>query len=249
MRIPRCGVSPRRASAGTSAMRRRVILGIAAGLLVCTPLLASARLRALLRGEETAAGLTSQQETPERELADVQTLLERLRGVNPTACEMAMVALDRSGWFGGVYWGMSPLAPDSLRLQLPGELRADATVDALTRALSDGDACVRRGAASMLGRARSPHATTRLRGSMSDASAERRALAVFAAGLAEDPALGGTVQGLLADNSEDVRAAAAWSLGRMEYRPAIAALSELLGSDRSARVRRAAARALGEIAG
>jgi hypothetical protein len=232
-------------------MRRRVILGIAAGLLLCTPLLASARLRALLRGADGGVTLTTQREpaSPAAELDVVQTLLERLRGVNSTACEMAMVALDRSGWFGRSYWGMSPLAADSVRVQLPGELHADGTVDALTRSLSDGDACVRRGAASLLGRARSAHATRQLRATMSDASSERRALAVFAAGLSEDSVLAGAVQGLLRDPSEDVRATAAWTLGRMEYRPAIVDLSQLLGSDRSARVRRAAARALGDIAG
>lgn len=228
--------------------RPRWGLVIAVVLMVSTPVIASARLRAALR-DTPRTRLTSQSVYQQRETAAVQELLGHLRNTNAVACEMAMVAIDRSNWFGD--WGESgttPFLDDDKRPRVPGKLESEAVVEPLMTALRDPDQCVRRAAASLLGRARNARASERLRSALDDGQPETRALAAFALGLAEQQSAGPKLQLLLRDAAPTVRAAAAWSLGELEYKPAIAALADLLEHDQSAQVRRAAARALGQIA-
>lgn len=226
---------------------RRWGIVIAAVLLIGTPVMASARLRAALR-DTPLAHLTSQPGQAQREVAAVDVILQQLRGTNAVACEMAMVAVDHNNWFGD--WGdngNSPLLEDAQRPQLPHRLESENVVDPLMTALRDPDYCVRRAAASLLGRSKTTRAAERLRTALDDTRPEMRALAAFALGSAEEQSAGPKLQQLLRDSVPTVRTAAAWSLGQLEYRPALNALVELLERDQSPRVRRAAARSLGQL--
>jgi hypothetical protein len=227
---------------------RRWGIVIAVVLLVATPVIASARLRAALL-EAPRAHLTSQPGQSQSEVTAIDTVLAQMRNTAAVACEMAMVAIDHNNWFGD--WGdngNSPLLDDDKRPRIPNALESDAVVEPLMTALRDPDYCVRRTAASLLGRARNARVTERLRGALDDPQPETRALAAFALGSAEEQSAGPKLQVLLRDSAPRVRAAAAWSLGELEYRPAISALADLLVNDQSPRVRRAAARSLGQIA-
>lgn len=229
--------------------RRRLSIALASVLVLLTPVAASARLRAMLLRATSAETLTSQPEQNPSAVAAIQSLLARVRGTNRFACELAMVPIDRSNWFGGLNeLSGSPFVDDSTRAVVPDELDATA-VEPLWTALRDPDRCVRRTAASLLGRTKAPRATERLQGALSDSDAELRALAAFALGLAEDQTSGARLQGLLRDAAPTVRAIAAWALGELEYRGAIDQLAELLVRDPVPAVRRAAAMALGSIAG
>ncbi len=228
---------------------RRVSLALAGALILSSPVVASARLRAMLLRATTGEVLTSQPGQNQRDVAAIQSLFAHMRGTNRFACELAMVPLDRSNWFGGLDGlSMGPFVDDSSRAFVPHELD-DAALEPLWTALRDPDGCVRRTAASLLGRTRVPRASERLRGALGDSDAELRALAAFALGLAEDPAAGTRLVALLRDSAPTVRATAAWALGELEYREAINQLAELLVRDPIPAVRRAAARALGSIAG
>lgn len=230
--------------------RRRASVLLACVLLVATPVLASARLRATLWRATTGDDLTSQPSQSQLEVAATQALLARMRGINAFACELAMVAIDRSNWFGGLTEiSNSPFVDTSSALLIPRELYSTTVIEPLWAALHDADACVRRTGASLFGRTRAPRAVERLRGALEDAQAEVRALAAFALGLAEDRAAAPRLEALLRDASPSVRASAAWALGEVEYTGAIAALADILVRDPSPAVRRAAARALGQIAG
>jgi len=231
---------------GTASRGPRWGLVIAVVLLVATPVIASARLRAAL-WDTPRAHLTSQPGQAQREVESLQEFLSQMRGTNSVACEFAMVTIDHNNWFGGSDGFDTPLLDDNRPL-VPRGLETDAVVEPLMTALRDADYCVRRSAASLLGRARNARATERLKSTLDDAQPEIRALAAFALGSAQEQSAGPKLQQLLRDATPAVRAAAAWSLGELEYRPAIGALADLLQHDQSARVRRAAARSLGQIA-
>ena len=221
-------------------------LVIAFVLLVGTPMIASARLRAVLL-DAPRMHLTSQSSNAQREVEAVQAFLTQMRGTNAIACEFAMVTIDHNNWFGGSDGFDAPLLDDNRPL-VPRELETDAVVEPLMTSLRDSDYCVRRTAASLLGRAHNARATERLKSTLDDPQAGTRALAAFALGSAEEHSAGPKLQQLLRDADVAVRATAAWSLGELEYKPAISALADLLVNDRSPRVRRAAARSLGQIA-
>jgi hypothetical protein len=228
---------------------RRASIALAGTLLLFSPVVASARLRAILLRATNGEVITSQTGQDQRDVAAIQSLFARMRGTNRFACELAMVSVDRGNWFGGLdELSGGPFADDSLRVFVPRELYASA-VEPLWTALRDPDRCVRRTAASLLGRTKALRASERLRGALDDSDAEIRALAAFALGLAEDQAAAARLQALLRDNAANVRSTAAWALGELEYRPAIEQLAELLIRDPIPAVRRAAARALGSIAG
>jgi HEAT repeat protein len=228
---------------------KRAVVALAVALVLGTPVLASARLRATLLGSSAAATTQSltNRNSDNVQLANTQSLLARMRGTNALACELAMVSVDHGNWFGRYHPMASPAMSDSAILDIPGELTAPVVLDRLWAALRDQDACVRRTAASLLGRTHAPGTSQRLIGALGESEAELRRLSAFALGLAEDSSAARTIEGLLRDSDETVRATAAWALGEMEYKPAVPALATLLGQDRSAIVRRAAARALGRI--
>jgi hypothetical protein len=228
--------------------RKRVAFAIAALLVLGTPLLASARIRATLMG---AAGAATIQRASRSEVVDqvaaAQSLLTRMRGTNAVACELAMRTLDNGNWYSSSY-DVSSLG-DSARLDIPHEITAAAAVNVLWLGIRDDDACVRRAAASLFGRARSSEASQRLRGALTATESETRRLAAFSLGLAEDTTAARQLEALLRDESAGVRATAAWALGAMEYAPAISSLANMLVGDTSPQARRAAARALGRISG
>ncbi|MEW5916663.1 MAG: HEAT repeat domain-containing protein [Gemmatimonadota bacterium] len=225
--------------------RKRVAFAVAALLVLGTPLLASARIRASLMGAATSQ--RSSRSEPVDQVAAAQALLTRMRGTNAVACELAMRTLDNGNWYSSSY-DVSSLA-DSARLEIPHEITATPAVDVLWLGMRDEDACVRRAASSLFGRARSADASQRLRGALTASEAETRRLAAFSLGLAEDSTAARQLEALLRDPSDAVRATAAWALGELEYAPAIASLANVLVSDASPRARRAAARALGRISG
>jgi hypothetical protein len=224
---------------------RRRTLAVAAALVLFTPILAWALLRD--NGRES---LTSQATGGPNDVAAAQAILERMRGTSAFACELALINVDHHNWFGGLSNQISdsPLIDDSTQVALPAELAAPQALQLLLRGLRDTDACVRRASASLLGRTTAPSTLEQLRAILDDSEAQTRALAAFALGLREPPAASDRLLSLLSDASPVVRATAAWALGRLEYKPAIPRLAELLERDSNARVRRAAARALGEIA-
>ncbi len=233
-------------------MRRHLPVIGATALVLLTPILASAKLRATLLGTRASDDLTSSQALAmQNDVSAAQSVLARMRGTNAFACELAMINIDHRNWFGGLSNQISdsPLIDDSTQFGLPEELDAPAVLDLLLRSLRDSDACVRRSAASLLGRTKAPATLDRLRGTLDDSDAQTRALAAFAVGLGEHRSASERLMALLDDRSPTVRATAAWSLGRLEYRPAITRLADLLVRDTDPRVRRAAARALGDIAG
>lgn len=228
---------------------RRASIALAGTLLLFSPVVASARLRAMLLRATSGEVIANQPRQNQGDVAAIQSLFSRMRGTNRFACELAMVSLDRSNWFGGLdELSGGPFVDDSMRVLVPRELDASA-VEPLWAALRDPDRCVRRTAASLLGRTKAPRASERLRGALDDSDAEIRGLAAFALGLAEDQAAGARLQALLRDGVPNVRSTAAWALGELEYRPAIDQLAELLVRDPVPAVRRAAAKALGSIAG
>ena len=238
-------------SSPRDSMRRRRTAAVATVLVLVTPILASAKLRSALLSSVAAENLTSQA-TPlaQTDVAAAQTMLTRMRGTNAFACELAMINVDHRNWFGGLSNQISdsPLIDDSTQIALPEELDAPAVLDLLFRGLRDSDACVRRAAASLLGRTKVPATAERLRGTLDDSDPQTRALAAFAVGLGEHPSANERLMTLLDDAAPTVRATAAWALGRLEYRPAITRLADMLVRDTNPAVRRAAARALGDIA-
>jgi HEAT repeat protein len=229
---------------------KRAAVALAVTLVLATPVLASARLRASLLGSTSgsAAQSLTNRNSDQVQLASAQSLLERMRGTNALACELAMVSVDHGNWFGRYHPMASPAMSDSAILDIPGELTAPVVLDRLWTALRDQDGCVRRTAASLLGRTKAPGTNQRLIAALGETEAELRRLSAFALGLAEDSSAARNIQGLLGDSDETVRATAAWALGEIEYKPALSGLANLLAQDRSALVRRAAARALGSIA-
>jgi HEAT repeat protein len=152
-----------------------------------------------------------------------------------------------------------------------------AVLPELRRAMSDPDACVRRTAAQLVGRVDSKQLVEQLRAELAGNATMREVAVLalgYAGGAAAAPALAGAASdaeprvrrtaawALGRSNSQDavrplvsmlrdadpiVRVNAALSLGELSAAAAVDPLSELLASDRDARVRRAAAAALGQI--
>jgi HEAT repeat protein len=152
-----------------------------------------------------------------------------------------------------------------------------ATVPLLRAGIADQDWCVRRLAAPILGHVRDASAMQVMLGGLAASDAGTREMAALALGFADDARAVTPLVARLRDESPRVRATAAWALGEIEraVRPlidalrdgdalvrergqalgevedtaGIAPLTDVLKSDRAPAVRRAAARALGEIAG
>lgn len=226
-------------------MSRRSLLSVVVSLGV----LASACAR------ETSAQVASSAAIVRDDTASVSRLLEGVRGVNALACELATRSVDMHGsWsrFGSL--GGNPLEMDSAAATLIAWIQRDhndpAVVPRLRAAMHDSDRCVRRVAASFLGRVEHPSAVSALLAALDDPSAETRYVAAIGLGVADEPP--GALQPLvrrLRDESAAVRRVAAWALGALENRDALLPLIDLLERDSDARVRQAAAWAIGEISG
>src|SRR5687768_15468475 len=113
--------------------------------------------------------------------AAVTRLLSAVRGADPLLCEMAARNVDMHGWWShGGPMGSSPLDRDSTSASLIMWIQTDhtdpAVVPRLRTAMRDTDGCVRRVAASFLGRVEHPAATAALVSALQDQSAETRFL-------------------------------------------------------------------------
>ena len=137
------------------------------------------------------------------------------------------------------------------RLAAPilGHVRDPSAMQAMLAALGASDAGTREMAALALGFADDARAVAPLVARLGDESARVRATAAWALGEIESKDAVRPLIGALRDADALVRESAAHALGEVEDTAGIAPLTEVLKSDRVPSVRRAAAKALGEIAG
>jgi HEAT repeat protein len=199
-----------------------------------------------------AQGATAQRPSRPDDTAAVTRLLSAVRGADPLLCEMAARNVDMHGWWShGAPMGSNPLDRDSTSAAIIMWIQTDhtdpAVVPTLRTAMRDTDGCVRRVAASFLGRVEHPSATAALVGALEDQSAETRFLGALGLGLGETSSATQSLVAALKDDTPAVRRAAAWALGSIEARSAQDALIQLLERDSDARVRQAAAWAIGKI--
>lgn len=137
------------------------------------------------------------------------------------------------------------------RLAAPilGRVRDASAMQAMLGALAASDAGTREMAALALGFADDARAVTPLVARLRDESPRVRATAAWALGEIESKEAVRPLIDALRDGDALVRESAAQALGEVEDTAGIAPLTDVLKSDRAPAVRRAAARALGEIAG
>ncbi|MFL5580466.1 MAG: HEAT repeat domain-containing protein [Gemmatimonadaceae bacterium] len=182
--------------------------------------------------------------------ASVEWLLRSVRGADPLLCEFAVRSVDQHGSWNRDGLDGSPLESDSTAaavVRWMQERPGDATVvPRLSAAMRDGDGCVRRIAASLLGRVDHASARTALVSALDDANAGTRQVAALGLGLGEIVDGEQPLIRRLRDDSALVRRAAAWALGQLERPTAEAALIELLQRDPDPRVRQVAAWAIGQ---
>jgi HEAT repeat protein len=180
--------------------------------------------------------------------ASLARLLTDVRGAPPLHCELAVRAVD-----GRVWWGNSgsPLEVDSSAAALIRWIHTEHNdpriVPRLVAALRGPDACGRRIAGSMLGHVDHPSARGALMSAIDDDNAATRNAAVIGLGIAEhQPALRPLIA-RLRDASPEVRRSSAWALGELEQKEAMLPLIDVLTRDSDARVRQAAAAAIGKV--
>ncbi len=181
--------------------------------------------------------------------AQVRALLAKVRGVDPTVCHLVGRAFgNRWGpWVGVMMIEPYAAAVDNQLLAwLDGAEIGANLLPSLRMALSDADACVRRTAAQLLGRARTLNLSDELRAELASASPSTREAALIAIGHADQASGLSPARTALRAGDAGVRTAAAWALGVIEQTEAIPALTEL-ARDPEVRVRRAVAWALGSI--
>jgi hypothetical protein len=179
-------------------------------------------------------------------------LLADVRGARPLYCELVVRSVDGRSWWGSSGSGPGgPLEMDSSAASLLRWVHGghdDASlVPRLTATLRDDDACLRRIAGSMLGHVRHPSARAALLTALDDENAGTRTAAAIGLGIAEHPAALQPLIARLRDPAPAVRRAAAWALGELENRDAMLPLIDVLGRDADARVRQAAAAAIGKV--
>lgn len=137
-------------------------------------------------------------------------------------------------------------AEDEAQEPAPSTSHKETVVKALTGALSDSDAEVRREAAFALGQLRATGASRALGAALSDADREVRQQAAFALGQLRNE---GSVKALVAaleDADAEVRQQAVFALGQIRSPNSAQALAAALG-DQNAEVRQQAAFALGQL--
>jgi HEAT repeat protein len=136
-----------------------------------------------------------------------------------------------------------------LAAPLLGRVRDASAHQAMLAALGSSDAGAREMAALAIGFADDSSAVQPLIARLRDGEARVRATAAWALGEIERHEAVRPLIDALGDADALVRESAAHALGEVEDTAAIPALADLLKSDRIPAVRRAAAKALGEIAG
>jgi hypothetical protein len=198
----------------------------------------------------------SSAQTVERIVPDDTTAVMRLvrvvRGANPLVCEMTVRTADmRGSWMNWGSVGSSALVIDSTASSLLDWVQHShndpALVPPLSAAIRDDDLCVRRVAASLLSHVRHPAATDALRDALADAKPGTREVAALGLGMSDARSAVDPLMARLHDDTPAVRCAVAWALGELEARKALPGLIDLLAKDPDARVRQAAAWAIGNI--
>ena len=183
--------------------------------------------------------------------ASMARLFAAVRGADVLLCEMAIRNVDMRGWWNWGPTGSTPLENDSASVALirwiQNEHNDPAVVPRLRAGLRDSDACVRRISGSFLGRVKHASALSALVDGLGDASAETRYVAAIGLGLSEEPQAVAPLIRALRDQAPAVRRSAAWALGVIEAREAEEPLIALLERDADARVRQAAAWAIGRM--
>jgi HEAT repeat protein len=153
---------------------------------------------------------------PGSDTAQARAYLGALRGANAVQCELGLHALDVS-----YSQRLESPVPDrrsdawTLVSWASRRVRDPLAVPALAAALHDGDPCVRRAAARLLGRSKLPVARTRLVEALRDPEPLVRQLAALGLGFASDPSTVTPLVRALDDRDPGVRAAAAWALGAL----------------------------------
>ena len=184
------------------------------------------------------------------DVAQVNLVLEGIRGATPIACGLALTVLDgRNGWgwsHDEVQSGSDSTVGEIRRWASEG-IKDPAVVPILRSAMGPGDQCVRESAARLLGRTEHPRAIAELAEALRDPDLETRRLAALALGLGDDKSAFEPLVAALRDQEAVVRATAAISLGRLGDDRASKSLLPLLTGDRVPSVRRAAAYALGDL--
>lgn len=179
----------------------------------------------------------------------VRQLLSAARGANALMCDLATGAVDgRFGWSSDDNFttgGADSVSRDVTRWVHEHEVDASA-LPTLTAGLADADACVRRLAAPLLGRIKTPAAYQAMTSALSSSDASVREMGALALGHLEDPQSISQLADRLKDDAPRVRATAAWALGEIERPESVTPLIDAL-KDQDAMVRRSAAHALGEI--
>ena len=169
--------------------------------------------------------------------SDVVAWVQR-RAVDATAVPMLRAALADPDW-----------CVRRLAAPLLARVRDASATQAMLAALTSAEADTREMGALALGLAEDPRPTEPLVTRLRDDSPRVRATAAWALGVIEHRETVRPLIDALGDADALVRESAARALGEIEDAAAIPALTDLLKSDRAAGVRRAAAWALGEIAG
>lgn len=184
------------------------------------------------------------------DVAQVNLVLDGMRGTSPVPCGLALTVLDgRNGWG----WNHDEVqsGTDStigeIRKWAGEGIKDPAVVPILRAAMGPGDQCVRESAARLLGRTEHPSAVAALATALKDQDIETRRLAALALGMGEGKGAFDPLVAALRDQEATVRATAALSLGRLGDKRANSALVPLLTGDRVPSVRRAAAYALGDL--
>lgn len=217
------------------ALRGSVALIFATGaLLVCT--------------SSQANEFRPSQQAPAQDTVLLNALLARVRGADPTLCHLVGRALDnRWGYFGDLMIDPASAGADQSLIDWINSANIEPSLVApLRRGLNDGDACVRRTSAHLLGRSRIADLSAELRAELASSSAPTREAALLALGYFDRPTGIDVAQRALRDGDANVRVAAAWTLGMIESTDAIPALTEA-ARDSDARMRRTVAWALGTI--
>lgn len=226
---------------------RRLALG---GLFVAAAGVTVLFTASASRAEHTPRSERSPVRAQMQDSTQLAVLLERVRGSDPLVCKFVTRALENRWGGGGPTDILEPENADAAVFNwVMSAPMTPELVPPLRRALRSEDECVQRVAAQLLGRSRVDDLADVLRDELATANARTRVAALRAIGYHGQAASVNAATAALKDVDEDVRVTAIWALGRIDSHDAIPALTTLLADDRSPRIRRAAAWALGRIAG
>jgi vesicle coat complex subunit len=214
-----------------------------------TIVLTSACAAVLLGRPSTPTAAQAGLPTGAQDAAQLQTFMSRVRGIDPTVCALIGRSLNNrwGGWHSLLAVDGQGGGADARLLSWLDGAEIDARLlPTLRTALNDSDACTRRTAAQLLGRARVSDLSVELRTELRSANAGTREAALLALGHFDKPSGFDDARSALRDSEPGVRATAAWALGMIERADAVGVLAES-ARDSNVGVRRVVAWALGAI--